>query len=163
MLRRFRSDGNQTAATARRSQRGASMVEFAIVLPLFVVMVFGIIEAGWLFAQLTETRNAAREGARIAVVDFGTATQIATETCNRASLTAGGGSVEITTVGDVTDPIGDPTASVTVTVDKSYSAITGLFNPLFGGTSLDSTVTMRVERPLTNLASNTSYPAEACP
>lgn len=148
---------------SRRTERGASMVEFAIVVPLFLMLVFGTMEAGWLFAQLTETRNAAREGTRLAVVDYGTASQIATETCARASMSAGGASIAISTAGDVTDPIDDPTASVTVSVQKSYTSLTGMFDPIFGGTSLDSTVTMRVERPLTNLTSPNTYPAQACP
>lgn len=147
---------------AHNTDRGAAMVEFAVVVPLFLLLVFGTMEAGWLFAQLTETRNAAREGTRLAVVDFGTASEIATETCSRASMSAGGASVLISTAGDVTDPIGDPTARVTMTVQKSYTSLTGMFDPIFGGTSLDSTVTMRVERPLTNLTSPMAYPAQAC-
>ena len=63
----------------------------------------------------------------------------------------------------MTDPVTDPTASVTVAVDKSYDSLTGFLDPIFNGTSLDSTVTMRAERPLTNLAPDTSYPAVACP
>ena len=54
----------------RDREDGASLVEFAVVLPLLILLVFGIMEAGWLFAQQVEIRNAAREGARLAVVDF---------------------------------------------------------------------------------------------
>lgn len=144
-------------------EQGASMVEFAVVMPLFVLMLFGVIESGYLFAQLNETRNAAREGARIAVVDYGDSSAIVGETCNRSALTAAGTSIAISTTGDVTDPIADPTASVTVDVIKSYDSLTGFLDPFFQGNSLDSTVTMRVERPLTNLAPDAVYAAEACP
>jgi hypothetical protein len=133
---------------SERSERGAALVEFALVLPLLLVLVFGIMEAGWLFSQLTETRNAAREGARLAVVDFGTASQVATETCNRAVLSSNGALVSISSSGDVSDPIADPTASVSVHIDNSYSSLTGFLDPLFTGKSLDADVTMRVERPL---------------
>lgn len=142
-------------------ERGASMVEFALVVPLFLVLVFGIMEAGWLFAQLTETRNAAREGARLAVVDYGDATAIGNETCTRADLSAGGATVTISTTGDVTDPLGDPTASVTVLVQKSYDSLTGFLDPVFTGLPLDSTVTMRVERPLTSLGAGPT--SVSCP
>ena len=74
----------------KRNERGASIVEFAIVVPLFVLLVFGIIEAGWFFSQQVEIRNAVREGARIAVVDFGSANETIAETCSRADLSGSG-------------------------------------------------------------------------
>lgn len=145
----------------QHKERGAALVEMAMVMPLLVLLLFGIMEAGWVFAQLTETRNAAREGARIAVVDYGDATAIANETCARAHLSAGGATIIISTNGDVSDPIGDPTANVTVTIQKNYESLTGYLDSTFGGTSLDSTVTMRIERPITQLAPGpTSVP---CP
>jgi Flp pilus assembly protein TadG len=49
-----------------RSQSGASAVEFAIVLPLLVVLVFGIIEFGLAFGRIQGMQAAAREGARLA-------------------------------------------------------------------------------------------------
>ena len=150
-------------SVGRRSERGAALVEFAVVMPLLILLVFGIMEAGWMFAQLTETRNAAREGARLAVVDFGSSTDVAAETCTRAYLSSSGALIFITTAGDVEDPVEDPNASVTVTIEKGYQTLTGLLDPIFGSVSLDSTVTMRVERPLENLDSDTAYPVEVCP
>jgi hypothetical protein len=135
----------------KRPERGAALVEMAMVIPLFLVLVFGIMEAGWLFSQLTETRNAAREGARLAVVDFGPATQVATETCNRAVLSSDGALVSISSFGNVGDPLSDPNARVTVHIENSYESITGFLDPIFQGISLDADVTMRVERPLVQL------------
>ena len=129
-------------------QRGAAMVEMAVVLPLLMLLVFGIMEAGWLFAQLTETRNAAREGARLAVVDFGTASEIALETCNRATLSSDGAVVSIVRTGDVSDPINNPDAKVQVNIVNSYDSLTGFLDQFFGSSTLDAEVTMRVERPL---------------
>jgi hypothetical protein len=146
---------------SNHSERGASLVEFAMVLPLLLVLVFGIMEAGWLFAQLTETRNAAREGARLAVVDFGTASQVALETCDRAVLSSDGAVVTIESSGDVTDPIGDPSASVRVTIANTYDSLTGFLDPVFQGASLDADVTMRIERPLALLNANPAV-ATAC-
>ncbi len=43
-------------------------MEFALVLPLLVTILFGIIDFGYFFGQFNEVRHAAREGARIAAV-----------------------------------------------------------------------------------------------
>lgn len=51
----------------RRGQRGASAVEFALVLPVLVMLVFGIFEFGRVFAQDLALSNGAREGGRAAV------------------------------------------------------------------------------------------------
>jgi Flp pilus assembly protein TadG len=52
----------------RRNQRGAAAVEFALVLPLFVTLVFGIIDYGFYFNDSVSTRNGVREAARQGVV-----------------------------------------------------------------------------------------------
>lgn len=52
--------------------RGVALVEFAIALPLLAMFVFGIIDFGWAFSQNIDVRQAAREGARLAVVNAAT-------------------------------------------------------------------------------------------
>lgn len=53
---------------ARRRRRGAVAVESAIVLPLVLVVIFGIIEYGRYIAMLQVFEQAARGGCRYAVV-----------------------------------------------------------------------------------------------
>jgi Flp pilus assembly protein TadG len=48
--------------------RGAAMVEFAIVLPLLLMLLFGIIEMGVLLYNQAMITNASREGARAGIV-----------------------------------------------------------------------------------------------
>ncbi len=60
-------------------ERGTVALEMAIVAPILLLLVFGIMESGWFFAQQVEINNAAREGGRLAVVDYGTAAEIADE------------------------------------------------------------------------------------
>ena len=55
-------------ALARRDQEGAAAVEFALLLPLLVLLLFGMIEFGFAFNSRIQATNAAREAARRAVV-----------------------------------------------------------------------------------------------
>ena len=59
----------------RRREHGATLVESAITLVPFFIFVFGIIEAGRFMSVQETLTNAAREGARVAVLPLpGTAT-----------------------------------------------------------------------------------------
>ena len=53
----------------RRDDVGASLVEFAIILPVFALMLFGMIQFGLGFAGWDELRNAVQAGARLAAND----------------------------------------------------------------------------------------------
>jgi len=50
-----------------RNYRGGALVEFAIVLPLLLILVFGIIEFGLLLYNQAVITNASREGARAGI------------------------------------------------------------------------------------------------
>lgn len=54
---------------ARRRTRGQAMVEFAMVAPMFFLLLFGIIEAGRFIFYYETLSNATREGARYAIVN----------------------------------------------------------------------------------------------
>lgn len=51
-----------------RSDEGAQLVEFALVLPLLLLIVLGIAEFGFIFQRYQVITNAAREGARMAML-----------------------------------------------------------------------------------------------
>ncbi len=53
-----------------KSEKGASAVEFALILPILIILVFGIVEFGIAFNNYITITHAAREGARIAAVDL---------------------------------------------------------------------------------------------
>jgi len=57
-------------------RRGAAIVEFAVVLPLLLVLLFGIIDFGWVFMVRQTLTNAAREGCRVAVLKTATADDV---------------------------------------------------------------------------------------
>jgi len=52
----------------RRSESGASAVEFAILLPVLMMVLFGIIEFGLALYRQAILTNASREGARLGIV-----------------------------------------------------------------------------------------------
>ena len=54
--------------TRPRAQRGMAMLEFVFILPVLLLVLFSIIEFGLLFGRWQTLSNAAREGARTAVV-----------------------------------------------------------------------------------------------
>jgi Flp pilus assembly protein TadG len=51
-----------------RDERGAQLIEAALVLPLLLLVVLGILDFGMLFWQFEGVTNAAREGARVAIL-----------------------------------------------------------------------------------------------
>ena len=53
----------------RSAGRGQSLVEFALVLPIFLLLLFGLIDAGRLVYHNTVLSQAAREAARVASVE----------------------------------------------------------------------------------------------
>jgi hypothetical protein len=63
--------GDTTPRDPRRKHRGQALVEFAIVLPVFFLVVAGMFDLGMgIYSDLTLV-NAAREGARLGVIDPG--------------------------------------------------------------------------------------------
>lgn len=64
-------------------RRGQALVEFALILPIFILVVMGIFDLGRAVYGFNTVNNAAREGARLAIVDQ-TITEIKTEAVNHA-------------------------------------------------------------------------------
>ena len=58
-----------SAQKVRRRDRGQALVEFALVLPFFFLLRFGIIEAGRFIFYYETLSNSTREGARYAIVN----------------------------------------------------------------------------------------------
>jgi hypothetical protein len=54
-----------TGSTLHRSEAGQSLVEFALVLPVLLLILLGIIQFGAVFNSLITLNAAAREGARL--------------------------------------------------------------------------------------------------
>ena len=110
-----------------RNQRGAALIETAITIPLVLLVSVSIFEFGRAYQTWQILTNAAREGARIAVLEGPTDAQITTTVRNY--LTAGrisnASSASVTVVRNV--PFGSTTAS-RVTVNYPFQFI--VLNPV---------------------------------
>jgi len=58
----------KTQELRSKKQEGASLVEFAVLAPLFVILLFGLVEFGMSIYNKEVVTNASREGARFGVV-----------------------------------------------------------------------------------------------
>ncbi len=54
----------------RKDESGQALVEFVFILPLFMLILMGIMDFGWLFYNYIGVENCARNGARIACVEY---------------------------------------------------------------------------------------------
>jgi len=52
-----------------REEKGATLVEFALLCPVFCLLLFGMIDFGLAFGDFLQTRSGAREGARLGAVN----------------------------------------------------------------------------------------------
>jgi Flp pilus assembly protein TadG len=132
-------------------EKGTSLVEFALVLPLLLVILFGVLDFGKAFNYWNDETHLAAEGARWAVVDSnpgsGTLQQYIQQQADSAELR----SLAAVCISFPTNPdtgssgqVGDP---VTVTVKSQYtwmpfiSSRTGILPT----TSISGSATMRLE------------------
>lgn len=71
----FASSARAFARRARNTEMGQSLVEFSLILPILLILLFAIVDFGRAFYTWNSLSQAAREGARVAAVQ-GTSTQI---------------------------------------------------------------------------------------
>lgn len=133
-------------ARARRwGRRGAAVVEMAVVMPLLVTLLFGIMEFGHRFMVYQTLIQAAREGCRTAVLGV-TDTEVRTRVADY--MTAAGLPNYQVTLTHATDS-DHPNEVVTVTVNKADVTLLGnFFGPSMSQGEMSSTCTMRTEKTL---------------
>lgn len=137
--------------TSRPTERGAALVEMAVVLPLLVLLLFGMIEASWAFALANDARHGAREGARLAAVDFGDVATIGQEVCDRMDAST---ATVVVTLGDASGGVdaGGRGSEGEITIALSYSSLTGILDQFFGAKTLTSDISFIVEQPIAGTA-----------
>ncbi|MBA3022216.1 TadE/TadG family type IV pilus assembly protein [Propionicimonas sp.] len=139
----------------RARERGAAAVEFALVLPILVVILLGVIDFGLAMNAQAITANAAREGARTASLG-GTAaeTKAAAKSATVSLLNTSGSNPTVTVTcrepGGSACPSGYDTdreagGTVIVTVSYVYTWISPAVLGLPGTTTINKTSEMRIE------------------
>ena len=104
--------------------RGTTLIEAAIILPLLVMLTLGAIEYGWLFLNAQRITNAARQGARMAILPHPTALADAASVVDALLTDAGlGDDSPIVTITPGPIP-GDPAGREGVTVQIVVSTAT---------------------------------------
>jgi Flp pilus assembly protein TadG len=136
-----------------RGQRGAAMIEFAIVLPVLVILLLGTVEFSLLLYNKAMITNASREGARAGIVyDEPRLTEAAITTvvnnyCQGHLITFGSATPVTDAVPDTCPAAAGLGASITVTVDYQYDwlVVPSLLTALVGPVNLSATTVMRCE------------------
>ena len=114
---------------SNNGERGASILEFALVLPILLVLVFGVIEFGIIFYDKAMLTNAVREGARYGIVSTSSLpanqrrtkaeiSEVVTNYCSNYLITFG--AAVIPGVDVVPDPSGAPVCGDDLTVSVTY-------------------------------------------
>jgi Flp pilus assembly protein TadG len=153
----------------RRRERGQGLVEFSLVFPVFILLLFGILDLGRAIYAYNTIADAAREGARVAIVNqIQTSPDCVVErpiqnpatphwsikTCAVQWAIALGVQESDVTVSYAAPPgvalTCSPTVAVgciaSVTVAHTFNAITPVIGNLVGTISMSSTSQVPVER-----------------
>ena len=135
------------------NDRGAELIELALVFPILLLLVAGIVDFGFLFQRYEVVTNAAREGARVAVLPNYTVADVQQRVSNY--LVSGGltASIPAPTVTYTNEalPSGATVAVATVAVQyPSQFAFIGPIAAMVGGSgwgtvTLHARSVMRVE------------------
>jgi Flp pilus assembly protein TadG len=145
-----------TSNPTSERQRGQAFTDFALAVPLILLLALGLFDAGRAVLGYTTLANAARAGARVAIVDQSDSTVCTT--IQRFKCVAAAQAVAIGLSADsipdviVTGSDCALTGTCTVTVSLSYDIqmITPIINDLLGPFTITAAATMPLERAYTS-------------
>ena len=140
------------AITHRQSERGAELIEFALVFPLLLLVTLGIIDFGLLFQRYEVLTNAAREGARVSVLPGYSSPDVVVRV-NQYLQATSLSSASVTTVVGATQTLAVGASCVrvvpvTVSYVHTYTFVGGIisyFGGSLGSKTLSATSSMRLE------------------
>ncbi len=130
-----------TRPRKRSTRRGTTVVEFAFVAPIFFLVVFGIIEFGRALMVQGVLVNAARAGARAAIIPNETDAQVTTAVSTNMAGAGISGYTETLSPTLASSPASG--TALTLTVSVPYANVSWYGYPTWlGGQSLSSSVSM---------------------
>ena len=134
---------------SRRRVRGQGLTEFALIFPIFILLLVVVFDFGRAIYAHHTIANAARGGARVAIVDQNPAPIRATALAETVGLNPDDISVDLTalTSSCVTLKIGCE-AEVTVTYD--FRPLTPIVGNIIGPMTLSATTRFPIERVYTS-------------
>jgi Flp pilus assembly protein TadG len=121
-----------------KSEKGQSLVEFALVLPLLVLLLFGIIDFARVFHVYLTMDHAGREAARAASIG-NDAAEIKNTAVNDAA------SIGLTADRVVINGSLNSGTDVKITITYPINFLTPVIGDIVGSFNLTDTTTMRVE------------------
>ena len=101
----------RTIRAILKKKRGQAIVEFALILPVFILILLGIMEFGLVFHQYLVVTAASREGARVAALGGSDAETLTMVNTSAVSINAG----QLTTTITPANRVKGQTVSVQVT------------------------------------------------
>ena len=128
-----------------KKENGQSAVEFALVLPILLLIVCGILDFGWLFYNQLSVENACREGARVGCVISQDAqlTQIVT---NKVEAILPDNLDPVKVDVKLTNPTSPLEGDLQVNVKAEMTTLTPVLGVVYGKTKeLSYTVTIKTE------------------
>ena len=136
-----KGDMQRRSGIALEEERGAAVVEFAIIFPVLIVLLFGMIDFGRAFFLRNNLVAAVREGARVGAVQPSTFTPCANQANivgrTRAYITSLGGAAPAVTVTTPGACASNATTDVTVAiVNYQFTPITPVFRLINYNTNL---------------------------
>ena len=133
-------------ALRRKKQEGASLVEFSVIAPLFVVLLFGLVEFGMAIYDKGVLTNASREGARFGVV-YSNPRKTETEIRDRVQTYLTNAGFTDTATINVTGAGGNSGASlqVTMTYPYQFQVLPNFVTGLTGTMNLNANTIMLME------------------
>lgn len=133
-----------TNPTRRRNDRGAVAIEFALVFPLLLLLIFGSFELGLATQDRALAANAAREGARAASLG-GNDSDVDAAVRSVLGTTAADIAANCSTSDSESCDLGTAGGIATVTVTITYTGLTGWI-PGLDHLQISQSNSMRIER-----------------